>query len=751
MDVGVPPIGDEIGLFDSVSFTLPMINRGSTVAAVDTNDDIYIRDNYVDISTWDGTKWILPFVRRYNGEFFTIQTPGGAVTITVVISSGATPNKVIIPRLGKIKQTDVTYSFGNLWAGENLDVTTYRNGNPLIDASNYTNQQWFALTEGAWCYPNNQINYDEFGNKLPYGRLYNSYAVNDPRGLAPVGFRIPTETEWNNLITSLGGESSGVKMSAEGDLYWIQNDLFIPTNTTGLTILPAGNRSTNKTLGFVNYTDSFKYSASFWASKKIDGNNDTFTINSYNNRILSNYYSSNKKNGLSVRCVVDEIVSSGLLVHLDAANTNSYSGSGTTWKDLTGNGYNGRLMNPQTFDSESGGSLVFNGITNRVTFGIVPSTLRFTNNLTITVWLKFNSLLNPQTIISCNEDAGYGIVTNGVRMTSHFWLNGSFTPTAGETMSAYDTTSWVNITTTFNGSVINFYRNGKLIDSVSKVGNITYTYFMPLLIGANPTLGPKTVENFFNGKISRVLMYNRALSSQEIIQNYDATKGRYGLSSLPTSGLSSSPTPTQTPTNTPTPTSTIRPTIPSVLIYNQEWSSVNLNVSTYRDGARILQATTEAEWVSYGNDKIGAWRHLDDNPANDAIYGKLYNWFAVNDYRGLAPAGYHIPTDDEWAILINNLGGDGLAGGKMKSTSTLWQQPNAGVTNSSGFSALPGGYIYSYGYFFPSRLNSSWWSSTDWSITNAYNVELRWSDDNVYRYYLGYDKKYGFSVRLIKD
>ena len=221
-------------------------------------------------------------------------------------------------------------------------------------------------------------------------------------------------------------------------------------------------------------------------------------------------------------------ITSGLLVHLDAGNTNSYPGTGTIWTDLSGNGHNGTFANPQSFDSESG-SIVFNGINNRVTFGVVPAALRFTNNFTITVWLKFNSLLNPQTIISCNENAGYGIDTNTVKMISKLWINGSFTPTAGETMSAYNTTSWVNITTTFNGSVINFYRNGNLIQSVSKVGNITYTYFMPLLIGANPTLGPNTVEHFFNGKISQVLIYNKALSSQEVIQNYDATKGRYKI------------------------------------------------------------------------------------------------------------------------------------------------------------------------------------------------------------------------------
>jgi hypothetical protein len=224
------------------------------------------------------------------------------------------------------------------------------------------------------------------------------------------------------------------------------------------------------------------------------------------------------------------IIPAELLVYLDAGNPSSYPGSGTTWTDLTGNGYNG-MLSGATFNPENGGSISFSG-TNRVSLGLIPTALRFTNNLTINIWLKFNSLTGFQTIISCNENSGYGIAANYTspgKVETRFWINNSFSPTVGQVITDYNTTSWYNITTTFNGSVINFYRNGVLIQSASDVGNITYPEpLQPLLIGANPR-GLNGVQYNFKGRIAQVLIYNGALSAAEILQNYNDTKGRYGL------------------------------------------------------------------------------------------------------------------------------------------------------------------------------------------------------------------------------
>jgi len=131
----------------------------------------------------------------------------------------------------------------------------------------------------------------------------------------------------------------------------------------------------------------------------------------------------------------------------------------------------------------------------------------------------------------------------------------------------------------------------------------------------------------------------------------------------------------------------------SVQIGNQTWTLKNLDVSTYRNGDPIPQVQDNTAWA---NLSTGAWCYYLNNTANGTIYGKLYNWYAVNDPRGLAPNGYHIPTDAEWTTLTTYLGGSTLAGGKMKEAgSSHWLSPNTGATNSSGFKGLPGGFRYS--------------------------------------------------------
>ncbi|MBK8484992.1 MAG: fibrobacter succinogenes major paralogous domain-containing protein [Saprospiraceae bacterium] len=130
---------------------------------------------------------------------------------------------------------------------------------------------------------------------------------------------------------------------------------------------------------------------------------------------------------------------------------------------------------------------------------------------------------------------------------------------------------------------------------------------------------------------------------------------------------------------------------PTVKICNQTWIAKNLDVSRYQNGDVIPQARTEFEWTQ---STYGAWCYYALNSDTGIIYGKMYNWHAVNDPRGLAPKGYHIPSYDEWLTLANCLGGETIAGDALKETGTRhWNAPNAGATNSSGFTALPGGNI----------------------------------------------------------
>jgi uncharacterized protein (TIGR02145 family) len=184
-----------------------------------------------------------------------------------------------------------------------------------------------------------------------------------------------------------------------------------------------------------------------------------------------------------------------------------------------------------------------------------------------------------------------------------------------------------------------------------------------------------------------------------------------------------------------------------VTICNQTWTKSNINVSHYRNGDEIPQVTDPSQWA---NLTTGAWCYYNNDPINGAIYGKLYNWYAVNDPRGLAPQGWHIPSNDEWTTLSTCLGGEAVAGGKMKETGTLhWDLPNIGATNESGFKALPGGYRYNYGAPYSIGFNSYWWSSTEFDSTSSWLRTINYN--NIYLGAGNHLKQFGFSVRCIKD
>jgi uncharacterized protein (TIGR02145 family) len=189
----------------------------------------------------------------------------------------------------------------------------------------------------------------------------------------------------------------------------------------------------------------------------------------------------------------------------------------------------------------------------------------------------------------------------------------------------------------------------------------------------------------------------------------------------------------------------------TVQIGTQCWMRSNLKVSKYRNGDNIPTGLSDAQWSSTSS---GAYAIYGNDNANDALYGKLYNWYAVNDSRGLCPVGWHVPSDAEWTTLTNFLGGEGIAGGAMKSTTTLptpggWNSPNEGATNSSGFTSLPGGYRGSGGGFDYLGYNGFWWSSSGAGSGSAWYRYLNFTNASAYRSI--YVHRIGFSVRCARD
>lgn len=180
----------------------------------------------------------------------------------------------------------------------------------------------------------------------------------------------------------------------------------------------------------------------------------------------------------------------------------------------------------------------------------------------------------------------------------------------------------------------------------------------------------------------------------------------------------------------------------AITIGTQTWMKSNLKVKRYRNGGSIQANLSSTQWKGTS---APAYASYNDNSSNDASYGKLYNWYTVSS-GSVCPTGWHVPSETEWNTLTDFLGGD-LAGGKMKSVSNLWTAPNVNATNSSGFSALPGGRrVGSDGSYSGLGTSGLWWTSNT-SVPLAILIE------NATTKVLAVDpeKRDGLSIRCIKD
>lgn len=225
----------------------------------------------------------------------------------------------------------------------------------------------------------------------------------------------------------------------------------------------------------------------------------------------------------------DEIVTSDLILHLDAGNLNSYPGSGTTWYDLSGSGNDGTLVNGVGYDSANNGSLTFDGSNDHISLGDLDVSTAFT----ISAWFKGNST-QPSNFAAVIMKGTNGILGNYALVgdSSSSWVRLGFTNTASTNITVFNSSytdlkanTWVNYTGTYDFSVLKLYRNGVEIASLTEsstpsINNNTLSigYRVDASVGA------------FSGRVSQALIYERALSGDEVQQNFDALKGRYGLS-----------------------------------------------------------------------------------------------------------------------------------------------------------------------------------------------------------------------------
>jgi hypothetical protein len=235
-----------------------------------------------------------------------------------------------------------------------------------------------------------------------------------------------------------------------------------------------------------------------------------------------------------------DIVENGLVLYLDAANRRSYPGSGTSWTDVSGNGNNGTLTNGPTFDGGNGGSIVFDGVNDYVTMG-TPTLLNITGSITIYSWVN---LINfPTAGISTIYEKGY----DGTHEQIHFRFRNvggvnsidcgtyslpvdtnfsTITILTGSNANLITTNQWNNVVGQYDGANWNIYVNGTLSStSTQNQGPLAST--SPVSIGG--AFISTAFSRFINGKISNTMVYNRALTAAEILQNYNATRSRFGV------------------------------------------------------------------------------------------------------------------------------------------------------------------------------------------------------------------------------
>jgi uncharacterized protein (TIGR02145 family) len=214
-----------------------------------------------------------------------------------------------------------------------------------------------------------------------------------------------------------------------------------------------------------------------------------------------------------------------------------------------------------------------------------------------------------------------------------------------------------------------------------------------------------------------------------------------------------------------------------IKIGRQIWMKHNLNVDRFRDGTKIFQAKSNSDWYMAGDNKQPAWCYYYDDNIYEKVYGKLYNGYAVSNSKSLCPKGWHIPTLMDWKELINTLGGIDKAGGKLRSQTLStrssiidflieiadnlsignfkypytsgWDPPNSGATNSSKFSAFPGGLRWANGEFTLMGLDAFFWSSSKNMEDDLWFCRLQGDRDFTTILYLKMND--GLSVRCLKD
>jgi uncharacterized protein (TIGR02145 family) len=668
------------------------------------------------------------------------------------------------------------------WFKENLQSDQYRNGDAI--PGGLTNANWTSTTSGA------QAAYSESsGNMTLYGRLYNGYAVSDLRGICPAGFHVPTDSEWMILETALGltvnqanatgwrGSNQGAQLKATAT----DSPSWNGSNTSEFSALPGGYRNAYGNFALMG-------SSGYWWSASPNG------VNFWSRLLSSDYSSINRSSnhrqfGYSVRCVkdsqpiVDTQPAAGVTATTANLSANLLSAGGSSVSS-TGFKYasNSSLLGALTVvgsGTSSSITAVLSGLAPGGTYWVVGfatnamgtsfgDTISFNTYVSVDTQAATSVTATSATLNGVLSNSGGGVVNaTGFKYATNAALVGGAASIGSGTLAQFSaqlsglapgTQYWavayaVNAAGTSYGDTITFMTSASAptvdTQAASSVTATSATLNATFMNGSSAV----TATGFKYAT-------NAALTSPTDVAGSGTTSPftgslmgltastQYWVVAYATNAVGTSYGDTIAFTTSAAPlftcgTSTVNydgHNYTTVQIGTQCWFAENLRNDNYRNGDAIPGNLSYSQWSSTGSGAQALYNNASGSLTTD---GRLYNWYAVDDSRGLCPYGFHVPSDWEWALLENALGGSSIAGNALKSTAPAWNG-----TNSSGFSALPGGYRNLNGVFGDRYVSGYWWTSSI-SWTDAWYRRLDSEGLTVYRNdnYL----RYGFSVRCVRD
>jgi len=648
-----------------------------------------------------------------------------------------------------------TVQIGNqCWTQSNLKVSKYRNGDSLTyypSSGNSTISQWSSTANGVFTNSWNP----------QYGHLYNGHGAIDSRGLCPTGWVIGNDSDWNILGQSLDSNFSpnafiqsniaGSKIKSVNG--W--NSPNIATNESGFSAFPAHYRYIDGSYHGANGSMSGFWTSTIGYIRSIGNDNGNVNRESLNLGFGYSIRCLQKQLPVAITDSVNQIKSTS--VRLNGRLTNDWGDVYTIKGFCYSNTPNPTIYN----DTVSSGRGI--GTYSATISGLNPLTTYYVRSFARNdLGISYGSEVSFRTSqLAVGDFYGGGYIVNIDTLTRtglvcaptdtgwHVWgcMGTNIIGTSSALGSGQNNTNLILAgcsarpiaASVCADLVLNGFDDWFLPSSQELL--LAYTRLRPMNIG---NLGP--------------MNYTSTQINSDLVNDVNTSGGLIGIIGQAFKWQNSGVRPFRNftiPSSLQCGSSTVTDIdgnlYHTVQIGNQCWTQSNLKTSKYRNGDSIPTGLSNSQWSSTTS---GAYAIYDNNSVNDGLYGKLYNHYAVTDSRGLCPTGWHVPSDAEWTTLVNQLGGSSVAGGALKSTAMQptpggWNSPNTGATNSSGFTALPGGLRGSFGDFLNLSSFGFWWSSSVSSGSDAWYRLLNYSDSNFTRF--DNDRTLGFSVRCCRD